>query len=198
MDFPLRGPSSHAASNPIMSPNAEGANMLIYLQMIETDEDQTRFVQIYEKYRGLMFSVAYRILGSNADAEDAVHRAFVSIIDNLNKIKVVDSVSTKSYLVILTEHKAIDMLRKNKRYISMDTLGQLPGIELSPPGDSGLADAMAQLPAIYREVLLLRYYHGYTTKEIARMLHMTSETAQKTIWRAKQSLHQALQLGGAL
>ena len=74
--------------------------MLIYLQMIETDEDKTKFAQIYEKYRSLMFSVACRVLDNDADAEDAVHQAFVSIIDNLNKIKMVDSVSTKSYLII--------------------------------------------------------------------------------------------------
>ena len=63
--------------------------MLIYLQMIETDEDRQKFIQLYETYRGLMFYVANRILHNTEDAEDAVHQAFLSIIENLDKISMV-------------------------------------------------------------------------------------------------------------
>ena len=60
--------------------------MLIYLQMIESEEDKSKFIEIYNQYKYLMFSVANRILKNEYDAEDAVHQAFVSIIDNLNKV----------------------------------------------------------------------------------------------------------------
>ena len=40
------------------------------------------------------------------------------------------------------------------------------------PGDHGLADAMARLPAAYRDILLLRYYNGYSVREISSMLHI--------------------------
>lgn len=59
--------------------------MLIYLQMIESEQDQVKFLQLYERYRGLMFYVANQILHSEQDAEDAVYEAFVSIIENLKK-----------------------------------------------------------------------------------------------------------------
>ena len=51
--------------------------MLIYLQIIETDEDKSKFEQIYETYRGLMFHTAFKVLTHEQDAEDAVHHAFV-------------------------------------------------------------------------------------------------------------------------
>lgn len=38
------------------------ALMLIYLQMIETDEDRSKFEEIYNEYRGLMYYVAYKRL----------------------------------------------------------------------------------------------------------------------------------------
>ena len=47
--------------------------MLIYLQIIETDEDKSKFEQIYEAYRGLMFHAAFKVLTHEQDAEDAVH-----------------------------------------------------------------------------------------------------------------------------
>ena len=56
--------------------------MLIYLSMIESQDDGHRFERIYERYRNLMYHVAYRILRNPQDAEDAVHQAFVSIIQN--------------------------------------------------------------------------------------------------------------------
>lgn len=47
--------------------------MLIYLQTIETEEDKSKFEDIYREYRGLMYYVAYKRLHHEQDAEDAVH-----------------------------------------------------------------------------------------------------------------------------
>jgi len=55
--------------------------MLIYLQMIENEEEKLKFIQIYEKYKDLMFYVAKHILGNDADAEDAVHEAFLASLN---------------------------------------------------------------------------------------------------------------------
>ena len=60
--------------------------MLVYLSLIESDEDKSKFEKIYERYKGLMFYTAMQILNHKQDAEDAVHQAFVSIIENLDKI----------------------------------------------------------------------------------------------------------------
>ena len=50
--------------------------MLIYLQMIETPEDRSKFETLYEEYRDAMYAVAQKILRNNMDAEDALHQAF--------------------------------------------------------------------------------------------------------------------------
>ena len=131
--------------------------MLVYFQLITTQEDKTKFTQLYDTYRNVMFSVAYRILQNPQDAEDAVHQAFVSILQNLNKIKAVDAPATKAYVMIIAERKAIDMLRMNSRCVSSDEIETMPGIDIPLPGDHGLADAMAQLPAKSRQLLLLRF-----------------------------------------
>lgn len=168
--------------------------MLIYLQMIESEEDKSKFLAIYNQYRYLMFSVANKILENQYDAEDAVHQAFVSIIDNLNKIGNVDCPETKSYIVIITEHKAIDIIRSRKHLAGEEMLDTLHGMDIPLPGDNGLADAMAKLPARYREVLLLRFDNGYNTKEIAKMMNMTEGSMQKLIWRAKEALRKQLDM----
>lgn len=166
--------------------------MLIYLQMIESEEDKSKFEAIYNQYRQLMFTVAFKILNNQYDAEDAVHQAFVSLIDNLDKVKEVDCPKTKSYVVIITENKAIDIIRSRKHMIGEELNESLLGIQIPLPGDGGLADAMAKLPARYREVLLLRFDNGYSTKELAKMMNMTEGSMQKLIWRAKDALKKQL------
>lgn len=89
--------------------------MLIYLQMIESEEDRSKFEQLYLKYRSLMLRVAMRILHNEQDAEDAVHQAFLSILNNLEKISSVDCLQTKSYIVVIVERKSIDLIRSQKR-----------------------------------------------------------------------------------
>lgn len=171
--------------------------MLIYMQMIESEEDSSRFTKLYLRYRYLMFSVAKRILGDTYDAEDAVHQAFVSIIDNLGRIKEIDCPKTRSYVVVITENKAIDIIRSRKR-VSPREFDELDcGVEVPLSGDGGLADAMAKLPARYREVLLLRFDNGYSTRELAGMMDMTEGSVQKLIWRAKAALQKQLEEGDA-
>ena len=57
--------------------------LLFYLSMLESPEDSAKFEQIYLTYRDQMLRVASKILkGNHHDAEDAVHHAFVAIINH--------------------------------------------------------------------------------------------------------------------
>lgn len=166
---------------------------MLYLQMLPSPSEKDKFEQIYTLYRGLMFYIAQRILPGEADAEDAVHQAFVSIIENLKKISEVRCPKTRSYVVIITERKAIDILRSRSRLSPEAFEESTRGVELPLPGDGGLSDAMSRLPAAYWEVLLLRYYHGYTVREIAPMLGRKPGAVQKLLTRAKAALRKILE-----
>lgn len=168
--------------------------MIIYLQMIESQADKEKFERLYTRYRGLMLHVALRILHDQQDAEDAVHQAFLSILKNLKKISEVNCPETRSYIVIIVERKSIDLLRAGQRIVPF-TEDASAGLEVPPPDDHGLADAMARLPARYREILLLRFDNGYTTRELAKLLGMSQSSVQKLIWRAKQALRETMKEG---
>jgi len=159
---------------------------MAFMQLIKCKEDKVKFEEIYFRYQKLMYFVAYKIVGNEADAEDAVQQAFVSIIENLDKIGIIDSPQTKSYVAIIAEHKAIDIVRTKKRFVELNE--DIIGFEIELPEDCGLADAMAKLPGRYRKVLLLRYSNGYDTQEIAQILGMKRGSVQKLIWRAKEML----------
>lgn len=172
--------------------------MLIYLQMLETSEDKQRFERLYSTYRGLMHHVAWKLLGSDREAEDAVHQAFLSIIKNFSKISEIDCPQTRSYIVITVERKAIDMLRARQRRAEVDLDAGLRGLEIPLPGDDGLADAMARLPAEHREILLLRFDNGYSVRELEKMLGLSRSAVQKRIQRAKAALREEYEKEGGI
>ena len=162
--------------------------MLVYLQMIEGPAQKSAFEQIYIQYRALMYAVAYGILGNAQDAEDAVHHAFVKIAENISKISEPVCPKTKAYVVTIVENTAINLYRKKKRHPSASYYEEAAGMTVEYSGGNELARCMAKLPARYRQVLLLKYHQGYSTKEIAKMLGLTAANTAKIEQRAKAKL----------
>lgn len=172
--------------------------MLIYLQMIEGPADQSKFEKIYREYRGLMFHVAYQILHHTQDAEDAVHHAFVKVAENIKNISDPVCPKTKSYIVIIVETKAIDMLRSRQKHIKVELDEAFSGISVNYDGDNVLTQCILQLPARYRDVILLKYHHGYNLREIAKIMGISLSAANKLDQRAKQKLHNLCEKEGLL
>lgn len=161
--------------------------MLFYLMLIETQEDQTKFEMLYMRYRGLMFTVADKILNNKWDSEDAVHLAFVKVAEHIKKIDVSVEPVVRGYLVTIATNKAIDIYRKKRRRQRREVqLHENIGYEYK--GENPLTFCLFQLPQTYKEVLSLKILHGYTAKEIAKMLDMTEANVHKTYQRAKKKL----------
>lgn len=165
--------------------------MILYLEMIETEHDKEKFEQLYLNYRDLMYYLAFQITKNQEDAEDAVQQAFLYAIENLEKIDDVSSHRTKSFLTIIAEHKAIDLVRKRRPVHEVSTMEQDIMVSLPDDGDD-LAQAMAKLPRRYQDILLLRYDNGYSAREVAKMLGMSYAAVRKLLWRAKEALRESL------
>lgn len=172
--------------------------MIVYLSMIETPEEKSKFEQLYLEYKGLMFHVAYEILHNEQDAEDAVHQAFIKIAENIKKIDDPICPKTHSYVVTIVEHKAIDQYRKLQKYPTVELIEEIQGADVHYEGDKGLTKCILKLPARYREMILLRYHHGYTVKEIAKILGLSLPAATKLDQRAKAKLKKLCEEAGIL
>ena len=162
--------------------------MLIYLQMIETQEEKTKFEQIYFEYRGLMFYIAESILHNEHDAEDVVHDAFVSIAENIVKIGDPVCPKTKAYVVTIVERKAINVYRRKCRRSETSFDEETIGLRVEYSKAHAIARCFSLLPKRYRHVLSLKYRYGYDSREIARLLNITESNASKLIQRAKVKL----------
>ena len=57
----------------------------LYLAMLDTPEEKSKFELLYKEYRSTMFNLAKRILKDNYLAEDAVHNAFFEVNKKFRK-----------------------------------------------------------------------------------------------------------------
>ncbi len=89
--------------------------MFLYLAMIDSDADKSKFEILYSEYKNLMYYTANRILHNSSDAEDVVHQAFLKVIEILDTISSPRCHKTRALLVTITEHKAIDLYREKQR-----------------------------------------------------------------------------------
>ena len=89
--------------------------MLIYLQVIETPEDEDKFTAIYEAYHDLLFYIAFERMKHIEDAEDAVHHVFMKIAENIKNIEPV-SPKTKMYVVTMIDNRVTDVFRVRGRH----------------------------------------------------------------------------------
>lgn len=172
--------------------------MLIYLQMIETPEDRSKFEIIYEEYRNMLYARANYILRNDLDAEDATHQAFLKIAENIKKISDPKCPQTKSYIVIILEHCAIDIHRRKKKYPAIALIPESVAIPIDYTGSNELARCLSKLPPRERQILLLRHYHGFSLKEIAKMLDLTYSNIKKIDQRAKAKLEVLCKKAGIL
>lgn len=172
--------------------------MLMFMQMLETADERSRFELLFHTYRNVMFHVANRILDNEHDAEDAVQQAFFAILKHMYKISEIECPQTRSFVVTIVERKAIDIYRAKRRNAVLPF--EEAYVTLSHKSEAeealhrtDLAKAMAMLPAKYRELLFLKYDNGYSEEEIAAICSMTRANVKKTIQRAKKKLELILE-----
>lgn len=164
--------------------------MLIYLQAIESNEERSKFEDIYRAYYGLMYHVAYEKLHHPQDAEDVVHHVFVKIAEN---IKIIEPVSpkTKQLVVTMVYNRTIDLYRVRSKHPTNPYNDELQANDTwEMEGENILTKCIMELPDQQRMVIWLKYIHGYSLREISKLLDISLVWAQKIDQRAKKKLEE--------
>ena len=162
--------------------------------------DMAYFEEIYEKYATDVLRVSYFYLGDRQKAEDVCQDVFVRLITNA---PVLQEGREKAWLLKVALNRCRDLWRG--AWVKRVILGS-PAFELIPaPDEIGkLADqqeimgAIHQLPASFREVILLHYYQEYGITEIAEMMDLPEGTISSRLSRGRKKLESILKGGDAL
>ncbi|MBN1935359.1 MAG: sigma-70 family RNA polymerase sigma factor [Anaerolineae bacterium] len=160
--------------------------------------DQAAFAALVEAYQKPVYNLAYRMLGSNAEADDAAQETFIRMYTRLHTYDPERKFS--SWLLAIASHYCIDMLRRRRiNWASIDDLP--PMIELAMPHaeqpeqvmlyaqSSGKVQALLDtLEPAYRVPVILRYWYDMSYKEIADAMDVTESTIKTRLHRARSKL----------
>jgi RNA polymerase sigma-70 factor (ECF subfamily) len=150
-------------------------------------------------YRPLVFSIAYRMLGSVAEAEDIIQEAFLRL--HRARREGISIESPKAYLAAVVTRLAIDHLRsaRVRREVYVGHWLPEPVIEEREPAMAQhveMADSLSlafllileALSPVERAVFLLREVFDYEYEEIATVVGKTEENCRQIFARAKRHI----------
>jgi RNA polymerase sigma-70 factor, ECF subfamily len=133
--------------------------------------DESAMAALYDRYSGIVYSVALRVLGDTAAAEDVLQEVFMQLWRNPG---VFDSSrgNLGAWLAVISRNRAIDSLRK--RHPETDVEDVIVSVEPDMSGDAERSRAMEKvrsalgaMPAAQRSALEMAYFEGLSHSEIA-------------------------------
>ena len=131
---------------------------------------------LYERYKTMAYSIAYRITNDATLAEDVVQDAFLGAWRNASRY-VVGRGSVKTWLLAIVHHRAIDAVRRRRATVDLPESTDAPPASLRLPDvwadvsssldAAEVRAALAALTDVQREAIELAYFGGLTQVEIA-------------------------------
>lgn len=169
--------------------------MLIYLSLIDTEDEKSKFEQVYNSYKHTMFYVAKGILKDDYLSEDAVHNAFFNIAKNMDNINQVKSSRTKGYVLVIVRNISLNMLKIQKKTVDIEDFKEnmtddsnLEEEVLSKLSLDSIVEEITNLPVIYKDVLYLSYVEELKTQEISKLINISNEAVKKRLQRGRNIL----------
>src|SRR5438874_3421218 len=147
------------------------------------DGDEEALGQLLEAQRPVAYAVAYRLLGSEPDAADAVQEAFLLAVQAMRGLdaRPREADHFGSWFRRIVSNAALQRLRRRSRFSSIsvdDMVEQLPDAREEEPGkrierrelQGDVLRALLALPDSQRAALTLREFEGMSYEEIAQAL----------------------------
>ncbi|SMO60042.1 RNA polymerase sigma factor [Melghirimyces algeriensis] len=163
-----------------------------------TDE----FLERLQEHRRYLYHIAYRLTGNTEDAKDLMQETLWQAHRKSNKY--VYEKSLKAWLRTMMTNRFRDQKRKKSlKLVALEDAF----IQSEPPHSVSnsveeqveqrmmleqVKDEIQDLPDIYRRVVLLRHFHGYSYSEISQVLDIPEGTVKTQLFRARKMLKERL------
>lgn len=161
--------------------------------------DRAALAALIERHQTMAFGVAYRLLRSPEDAEDAAQEAFVQVLTRLHTLA--EPAAFPGWLRRVTVNLSLDRLRRAGR-VALEPLASDPAVVNPERGPEAAAlaaehrrdleEALAALPTPYRLAVVLRDVEGLSYQEVAAALGVPEGTVKSRLHSGRQLLRRRL------
>jgi RNA polymerase sigma-70 factor, ECF subfamily len=133
--------------------------------------DETAMTQLYDRYSGIVYAVALRVVNDSSAAEDVLQEVFLQLWRNPGKFDA-NRGSLGAWLAVITRNRCIDLIRKRRP--ASDFADVVVALDCNLEDETSrkqiverLRGAMSGMPAEQRAALEMAFFQGLTHTEIA-------------------------------
>lgn len=133
--------------------------------------NQEAMAHIYDRYSPIVYSVALRVLGETAAAEDVLQEIFLQLWRNPSSFDASRG-NLAPWLAVVARNRALDTLRKRRPQTEIDEATVLVDLDLATDAErkrrtAKIRSILQQMPAAQRTALEMAYFEGYSHSEIS-------------------------------
>lgn len=162
-------------------------------------KNQNKIIKIdmfYKNHKDYFLNYANLILNDRTMSEDAVHDAFIKVIENKEEYATLKEEELVSLVTVIIRNLCFDFLRREKNFSKFikeigtnrqKILYKDKGFEKIEIMDQ-IKKLFIKLKEIDKKILIMKYYFGMTSKEIGQEFGMTTKNVDMHIYRAKQKV----------
>lgn len=155
------------------------------------DNDRLAQKELYNRYKGAMYTIAYRMTGDYDQANDVLQEAFIKVFRALPKFRRESTLG--AWIKTIVVRTALSKIRRSPTFDPIENHVAEASIDWAPAINADyLEKAIQMLPAGYRAVFVLIEVEGYAHKEVADMLGISTGTSKSQLFYAKKKLRQLL------
>jgi RNA polymerase sigma-70 factor (ECF subfamily) len=164
--------------------------------MDESAQELPRLADLVEQHYRVVYRFAYRLCGSQADAEDLTQQTFLAAQANLHQLR--EAEAARSWLFTIARNTFLKSQRSPAGHVvPLEYVGEpldhradhtrFDGLEREE-----LQAVLDELPEEFRTPLVLFYFQEFSYKQIARQMDLPIGTVMSRLARAKEHLRRRL------
>jgi len=154
-----------------------------------TDAD---FRAVFEQNKDAVYRFAWRMSGSATVAEDIAQEVFLTLLRQPGRFDPARG-PVRSFLLAVARNLALKNWRNEHRWDELEDEFATPAVDLeSRETNDAVGAAVASLPPLQREVLILSEYEELSLEEIARAVDAEVGTVKSRLHRARENLRRML------
>jgi len=160
--------------------------------------DRGAFEELMRSYSGFVYSLAFRMLGRKADAEDVFQETFFRAWTHLRSFR--SGGNFTYWIKRIATNLCIDQLKTRKRQHAyendqVEEVGSWEGEQQYGDEQEQVNQLLAQLPVNHRAAVVLFYLEDQSVEEVALTLKQKPATVKVWLFRARQKMKAVLEAG---
>lgn len=171
----------------------------IHLEKLLKKEKMDSPEQIVRTYYNDVYYYLCKKLGNSVDAQDVTQEVFVKFFANIDSYR--ERGKLKNYLLKLACNASNDLFRRSKHNVDLDEIDDIQDdtINVDEMVERGeeqeiVKSALMELPAMQRDVIVLRFYHDMPFGDIAKITNSNTSTVKSRYRQGMEKMKRILEV----